>query len=82
MRKPTEYLRRNLEVAKAAGAHAGSLAAIKRLLNMKRPPMWLLAKLEGIRDRTEGLSKELAAWRDQADDAPDYVQSAKEKRRA
>lgn len=71
----TEYLRRNMEVAKAAGAHANAKSAIKRLMQMKRPPMWALAALEGIRDRTEGLSKELAAWRDQADDAPSYVAS-------
>ena len=68
-----EYLRRNLQVAKAVGANANTKAAIVRLMKMKRPPMWVLAALEGIRDRTEGLSKELAAWRDQADDAPSYV---------
>lgn len=69
----TEYLRRNLQGAKAYGAHAASVKAIERLLQMKRPPVWIIAAFEGIRDRTAGLGAELAAWRDQADDAPDYV---------
>lgn len=68
-----EYLRRNMEVAKAVGAHANTLSAIERLMKMKHPPIWMLHALQGIRDRTAGLATELAAWRDQADDAPEYA---------
>lgn len=69
----TEYLRRNLEVAKAEGIRANSRVAIERLLKMKKKPVWMLVALEGIRDRAEGLPKELAQWRNTAPDAPSYV---------
>ena len=69
----TEYLRRNLECAKAEGIRANTRTAIERLLKMKRKPVWMLAALEGIRDRADGLPKELARWRDTAPDRPSYV---------
>jgi hypothetical protein len=75
----TEYLRRNLEVCKAVGANANAKAAIERLLKMKNKPVWMLVAMEGIRDRTEGLSKELAQWRDTAPDRPSYVATQAER---
>jgi hypothetical protein len=35
--------------------------------------MWLVGALEGIERRTAAVHPEMAAWRDQADDAPEYV---------
>lgn len=58
-----EYLRRNLLVAKAIGAHANSSAALKRLLATKRPPQWLVKYLEGVIERTEPLVSALACYR-------------------
>lgn len=68
-----EYLRRDLEICKAVGIQAGAATALKRLANMKRPPAWVIKAFAGISERAEGLPAELAAWRNQADDAPDYV---------
>ena len=67
-----EYLRRNLNIARVIGASAGAKTATSRLTNMKKPPKWLVKQLEGIESRLAGLSAELAAWRDMADDAPQY----------
>ncbi len=61
-----EYLRRNKEVCKAVGAHAGALNAYHRLKMAKRPSKWLLDALRGIIERVETLPPELAAYRDQA----------------
>jgi hypothetical protein len=58
-----EYLRRNLLVAKAIGAHANSSAALKRLRETKRPAQWLVKYLEGIIERTEPLVSALACYR-------------------
>lgn len=58
-----EYLRRNLLVAKAIGAHANSSAALKRLQATTRPPQWLVKYLEGIIERTEPLVSALACYR-------------------
>lgn len=58
-----EYLRRNLLVCKAIGAHENAKAARTRVLAWKRPPVWLVDALDGIIDRTEGLAPELACYR-------------------
>lgn len=58
-----EYLRLNMQVCKAIGAHDNALQAYYRLKNMKRPPVWLLDALRGIIDRVEGLPPDLAAYR-------------------
>lgn len=68
-----EYLRRNLIHCSAIGARAGVQAAIKRLSAMKRTPKWLLHELAEVLKRAEKLPPELAAWRIQADDAPDHM---------
>lgn len=65
-----EYLRRNLLVCKAVGAHANATAALQRLRAQKRPPKWLLKYLEGIAKRCEPLPAELAEWRNMSWDAP------------
>lgn len=69
----TEYLRRNLLVAKAIGARANAGAALDRLKSHKRPQKWLLDYLQGIVDRCEPLPADLAQWRNLAPDAPDYA---------
>lgn len=68
-----EYLRRNLIHCSSLGAKAGIEVAIKRLSAMKRPPKWLLDELHGALERAKKLPPELAAWRNQADDAPDHM---------
>lgn len=62
----SEYLRRNLLVAKAVGARSYIPGARKRLLAMKRPPKWLLTILDGMDKRLEPLPAALADYRDQA----------------
>jgi hypothetical protein len=69
----TEYLRRNLLVAKAIGARANAGVALERLQAHKRPPKWLVEYLRGIAERCEPLPADLAKWRDLAEDAPSYV---------
>lgn len=59
-----EYMRRNLQVCKAVGAHANAKSALKRLQTQKRPPKWLVTYLQGIVERTETLPTDLAAYRD------------------
>lgn len=68
-----EYLRRNMQVARAIGANANATVALRRLRGMNRPPQWMVSCLLGIIERTDGLGHELAQWRDQAPDAPVYV---------
>lgn len=65
-----EYLRRNLLHASSVGVRANLRFALKRLGETKRPPKWLLILLEGTLERAEKVHPEMAAWRDQADDAP------------
>jgi hypothetical protein len=60
-----EYLRRNMECAKAYGAHANVGSVIERLREQKRVPRWLWEKLQGIEDRTKNLGREMAAYRDE-----------------
>jgi hypothetical protein len=72
----SEYLRRNLLVCKAVGAHANAKAALKRLKAQKRPPKWLVGYLEGIISRTEPLSAALAHHRNNAEDNPYRARSA------
>jgi hypothetical protein len=66
----TEYLRRNSVHCNAVGAHANTKAALIRLLKMKRPPVWLVAALEGIERRTAIVHPEVAKWRNSAPDNP------------
>ena len=61
----TEYLRRNLNVAKAIGARAGAEAILKRLEGVRRKPKWLVEAVKGIHERVAPLSRELAAYRDE-----------------
>lgn len=75
MTASTEYLRRNLLVAKAIGARANAGVALDRLSAHKRAPKWLLESLRGILERCEPLPHDLARWRDLAEDAPTYVTS-------
>jgi hypothetical protein len=72
----TEYLRRNLIVAKAIGAKAGVSKSLKRLEQMSRAPQWLVTSLRGVLERQDPIPEELAKWRDAAADAPDYVKGA------
>lgn len=65
-----EYLRRNLIHAGSIGVRAGISNAVDRLKTTKRPPKWLVAQLEGLSDRAERASSELAKWRNSAPDAP------------
>ena len=58
-----EYLRRNLMVCKAVGAKANAASALTRLRQQKRPPKWLVKALEGIEERVQPLSYELANYR-------------------
>ena len=69
----TEYLRRNLIVAKSIGAKAGVSKSLKRLEQMSRPPKWLVESLQGVLVRQDPLPEELAKWRDSAEDRPPYV---------
>ncbi len=68
-----EYLRRNLQVAKAVGVRGNSKAALDRLECMKNPPKWIVEAFEGIHRRSETLSTDLADWRDTAEDRPEYA---------
>lgn len=68
-----EYLRRNLNVAKAIGAVANTRVALERLKGTKHPQKWLVAALEGILDRVKPLPHELANYRALAPDVPDYT---------
>lgn len=70
-----EYLRRNMMVAKAIGAHANTAAALRRLKQQSRPPQWLVRELEWIITSLEPLPGELAQWRNLATDAPDYMKA-------
>lgn len=65
-----EYLRRNLVHCGSIGVRAGISNAVDRLRATKRPSKWLVAQLEGLLDRAERASKELAQWRNSAPDAP------------
>lgn len=58
-----EYLRRNLLVAQAAGAHAGAKKILERLSATRRPPRWLIEAVEGVIARTEALPAALAQHR-------------------
>jgi hypothetical protein len=60
-----EYLRRNMQVAKVVGAHAETKTALKRLSEMKNPPKWIIESFKAIESRTENLSPDLAAYRDE-----------------
>lgn len=65
-----EYLRRNLNVARAVGAQAAVKHALERAWLVKSIPVWLIRYLEDAQERLPGLDKELAAYRDLAPDKP------------
>lgn len=58
-----EYLRRNLLVCSAIGAHASIEKSIERLLKMKRAPQWLLKSLRMAEERAARLPSALACYR-------------------
>lgn len=66
----SEYHRRNMQVARVAGAQAAVEQAFERALTVKSIPVWLIAYLESAANRLPGLSCDLAAWRDLAPDSP------------
>lgn len=68
-----EYLRRNLVHAGSVGVWAGIITASDRLKQMKRPPKWLVEQLDGLVERAEKASAELAQWRNAAPDTPQYM---------
>jgi hypothetical protein len=59
-----EYFRRNLQVAKVIGATSIAENSINRLLNNKSSSNWEKVAFSDIIKRIEGLSKDLAEWRD------------------
>jgi hypothetical protein len=73
----TEYSRRNMQVARVAGAKAAVDLALERALSIKSIPNWLIAYLESAATRLPGIAHDLAAWRDLADDAPEHVRAAR-----
>lgn len=66
----SEYHRRNMQVARVAGAQAAVEQALERAMKVKSIPVWLIAYLESAAYRLPGLSADLAAWRDLAPDSP------------
>lgn len=75
MPKHEEYLRRNLVLCSSIGARANIRAIRERLARTKRPPKWLMEILERTYTRASEVQDDLAAWRNAAPDAPDYVVS-------
>lgn len=71
--KMVEYSRRNMQHAKAVGAVANTMKLMEMLSERKSAPKWLIERVEGIFNRIEFLSGDLAAWRDMAPDRPTYV---------
>ena len=69
----SEYHRRNMQVARVIGAKASVDQALERALTVKSIPVWLIEYIESAAHRLPGLAVDLAAWRDLAPDAPDYV---------
>ncbi len=68
-----EYLRRNVLHASSLGATAAARVALERLGKMKRPPKWIVDAFKSVQERTEPLSPDLARWRNEAPDKPNYV---------
>jgi hypothetical protein len=64
MNDKTEYLRRNLNVAKAYGVSADLKYCIARLATHQRIPQWLMDRLQKIEQRADVLAPELVAYRD------------------
>ena len=71
----SEYHRRNMQVARVAGAQAAVDQALERAMKVKSIPVWLIAYLESAAHRLPGISDDLAAWRDLAPDNP-YAKEA------
>lgn len=67
----TEYHRRNMQVCRVVGAQASVDQALERARSVKSTPQWMIRFLESAAERLPGLSTDLAAWRDLADDAPE-----------
>lgn len=67
-----EYRRRNLLVCSSIGATAAARTALERLATMKRPPKWIVEAFKSVQERTEPLTPDLARWRNEAPDAPQY----------
>jgi hypothetical protein len=78
----TEYHRRNMQVARVAGAQAAVDQALERALTVKSIPNWMIAYLESASNRLPGISSDLAAWRDLAPDMPESVRTALEQNEA
>ena len=67
---PTEYLRRNIVIAKACGLKHEIKLTTQRLRKMRRVPKWLFASLTAMHERAADLPPELAQWRDSSPDSP------------
>ena len=61
-----EYLKRNLELAKAYGAHAAVKRALHRLHRLRHRQQWLIDLLKGADERLQHLPKALIVYRDSA----------------
>lgn len=73
----TEYHRRNMQVCRVVGAQASVDQALERARSVKSIPQWMIRFLESAAERLPGLSTDLAAWRDLADDAPEPIHAAR-----
>ena len=73
----SEYHRRNMQVARVAGAQAAVDQALEPAMRVKSIPVWLIAYLESAAHRLPGLSTDLAAWRDLAHDNPHAKEATK-----
>ena len=63
-----EYLRRNMNVARAIGIRSAALEMRRRLIERKRKPeKWLLYYVDSIIERIDYLPKELAKFRDESE---------------
>jgi len=58
-----QYLARNLAIASSVGIGAAADKALERLAKMKRPPKWLVAKFEAIREREAKIRPHLVEYR-------------------
>ena len=73
----TEHHRRNIQVARVVGAKAAVDLALERAKNVKSMPKWLIEYLNNAAERLPGLSTDLAAWRDCADDKPEAPETVR-----
>jgi len=61
--KQDEYLRRNLLHCKSVGIVAEAEAVLSRLMDMKKPPKWIIKSMNEIIKRGAPISQELAYHR-------------------